>query len=289
MWTKEVSINGLFDFDYTLLRFSFDPLVDLNCDERWVRIPLRMGSEKHIIKVQALGTTEEPKFRIQGYDEEKQEELSARVESIFLWDRKLDSIYRFYQQTRLAPLFDQYPGTPIVKDFNPYDALMKTIIHQQLNMKFAYTLSTRYIQSFGEEVDGVWFQPQPEKVASLDYSQLRKLQFSQRKAEYVIDTSRMIADGKLHLGELAGLSDEEVFRILTKIRGIGPWTVENWLLFGLGRENLLPAADIGIQNALKKFWGLNAKPHKDEIYKMGEDWAPYRSYASLTLWRSIES
>jgi DNA-3-methyladenine glycosylase II len=79
-----------------------------------------------------------------------------------------------------------------------------------------------------------------------------------------------------------------VMETLTKIRGIGHWTAENWLLFAVGRNDLLPAADIGIQNALKKFLDLSAKPPKDEIYKMGEEWSPYRSYATLTLWRSIE-
>ncbi|QHS24243.1 DNA-3-methyladenine glycosylase 2 family protein [Virgibacillus sp. MSP4-1] len=288
MWTKEIKVNGMFDFDYTLLRFSFDPLVDLNREERWVRIPLRLGTEKHIVKVRAIGTPYEPVFEIQGNDEAKKDKLMAFINDIFLWDRDLRPIQQFFQKTKLAPLFEQYPGTPIVKDFHPFDCLMKTIIHQQLNMKFAYTLTTRYIQNFGEEINGVWFQPTPEKVASLDYDALRELQFSQRKAEYVIDTARKIADGKLDLQKLSGLPDEDVLNILTKVRGVGPWTVENWLMFGLGRENLLPAADIGIQNALKKFLGKDKKPHKDDIYQMGEEWSPYRSYASLTLWRSIE-
>ena len=106
---------------------------------------------------------------------------------------------------------------------------MKCIIHQQLNLSFAYTLTGRFVHTFGEQKDGVWFYPLPETIAQLDYNDLRELQFSMRKAEYVIDTSRMIADGRLDLDELDQLSDEDIMEKLVKIRGIGPWTVQNVL------------------------------------------------------------
>ncbi|MRG87460.1 DNA-3-methyladenine glycosylase 2 family protein [Salinibacillus xinjiangensis] len=288
MWTETIRAIGPFDFDYALFRLSFDPLMDLDRDGRWVRVPFKIGDDKHIVKVKATGSTEQPEFQISGDSDQDKSQLIREVEEVFQLHLDLKQIHNHFSDTKLAPLFAKYPGTPVVKEFNRFDALMKTIVHQQLNMKFAYTLSMRYVQNFGEEVEGVWFQPTPEKVASLNYEELRKLQFSQRKAEYVIDTSRMIVDGKLNLDELAEKPNEEVIETLTKVRGIGFWTAENWLLSGLGRDNLLPAADIGIQNALKKFLNLDSKPKKDDIYTMGEEWSPYRSYAAITLWRSIE-
>ncbi len=288
VWKEIITLDGMFDFDYSLSRLSFDPLIKVNQQDRTVYVPVKlMEEDKHIVKIQALGTTERPKFALEGENEE-QETLVHKIKEIFQWDKPLEAIQHHFQKTELAPLFRKYPGTPIVKDFGYYEALMKTIIHQQLNMKFAYTLSTRFVQKYGEEVDGVWFYPSPDVVADIPYEDLRELQFSQRKAEYIIDTSRAIVEGKLNLNELASKSDDEVIQSLVKIRGIGHWTAENWLLFGVGRNNLLPAADIGIQNALKKFLHLESKPHKDDIYKMGEAWSPYRSYASIVLWRSIE-
>ncbi|MCP8617919.1 DNA-3-methyladenine glycosylase family protein [Salirhabdus salicampi] len=289
MWLYEYESDYIYDFDYTLLRLSLDPLHKLNRTERWVDVPLRLGSDKHVVRVEAKGTTSKPVFHIKGDSELHKGELVSVIFQLFQWDMDLSKVHAHFQETNLNSLFQSLPATPIVKDFDLYGALMKIIIHQQLNMKFAHTLSTRFVQKYGEKINGVWYYPEPERTATIPYEELRELQFSQRKAEYVIDTSKRIVDGKLDLQTLAGKRDDEVEQELTKIRGIGKWTAENWLLFALGRPNLLPAADIGIQNALKKLLQLDVKPKKDEIYKMGEQWAPYRSYASLTLWRSIES
>ena len=123
-------------------------------------------------------------------------------------------------------------------DFHLYHCLMKCIIHQQLNLSFAYELTKRFVHTYGEQIEGVWFDPLPETIASLETDDLRKLQFSQRKAEYVIDVSKRIVSGSLCLEELHDLSDLEVEERLLPIRGIGPWTVQNVLMNGLGRPNL---------------------------------------------------
>ncbi|WP_252314521.1 DNA-3-methyladenine glycosylase [Sinobaca sp. H24] len=93
-----------------------------------------------------------------------------------------------------------------------YGCLVKTIIHQQLNMAFAYTLSTRFVERYGERSDGAWFYPSPEKTASLTAADLTELQFSRRKAEYVIDTSRQIAEGSLSLEEMETNASEDVIK-----------------------------------------------------------------------------
>ncbi len=200
----------------------------------------------------------------------------------------VNTVQQHFLQTNLAPIFKEHEGTPIVLEFNMYGCIMKCIIHQQLNLKFAHTLTERFVQQFGFQRDGVWFYPLPETIAELDYEALTSLQFSRRKAEYVIDTSRLIAEGKLNVENIEHQTDEEILKELIKVRGIGPWTVQNVLLFALGRPNLFPIADIGIQNALKKLFNLPAKPSKEEMEKWSKEWEPYLSYASLYLWRSIE-
>ena len=123
---------------------------------------------------------------------------------------------------------------------------------------------------------------------ALTVDELRELQFSQRKAEYVIGVGEKVASGELNLEEIAHESDEVIIKELTKIRGIGPWTAQSFLLFGLGRPNLFPMADIGIQNAIKKLFGMEQKPTREEMERLSAAWDPYLSYASLYLWRSIE-
>ncbi|MGV2620530.1 UNVERIFIED_CONTAM: DNA-3-methyladenine glycosylase [Halobacillus marinus] len=288
MWKERFKATGFYDFDYTLLRWQFDPLTRLDRAERWVDVPVKLGEERHIVRVQGLGTTAEPVFEVSGESVKDKDALVTHVQELFQWGVNLENIHQHFMDTNVKQLFQEHPGTPIVKDFHLYDCLMKVIIHQQLNMKFAYTLSTRFVHTFGSTKDGVWFYPDPEETAALKYEDLRALQFSQRKAEYVIDTSRMIAEGRLDLAALSGQSDEEVKKQLVKIRGIGPWTAENWLLFGLGRQDLFPKADIGIQNAWKVYFDMDKKPSYEQMETHSAGWHPYRSYASLTLWRSIE-
>ena len=197
-------------------------------------------------------------------------------------------IHEHYQTTELKDLFNQHYGTPLVLEFDPFSSMIKSIIHQQLNLKFAFTLTERFVQKFGEEIDGVWFYPSPEKVGNLTVEQLRELQFSTRKAEYVIGIGQLAASGKLDFETLKSKSDVEIAQELIKIRGVGPWTIENFLMFALGRPNLFPMGDIGIQNALKKYFNLEQKPTIAEMENYKEPWNPYLSYASLYLWRSIE-
>lgn len=289
MWKETVQLENVYDFDYNLKRISMDPLINVDRQERMIDVPIKLDDNYHIVTVKALGTTAEPEFLLSSDSISVKTELLKVIHAIFQWDMDLDMVMQHFLDTNLSQLFYAHPGTPIVRDFDKYYALMKGIIHQQLNMKFAYTLSTRFVEKYGEKVDGVWFYPDPGKVAEADYEDLKKMQFSQRKAEYVIDTSRLIADGKLNLDELSGKSREEIKETLVKIRGIGPWTAESWLLFGLGKQDELPLADIGIQNALKFYFQQEKKPSIEEMKTWSKSWSPYQSYACITLWRSIEN
>lgn len=155
-------------------------------------------------------------------------------------------------------------------------------------MAFAQKLTKDFVTTYGFQKDGVWFYPPPETTALLTVDELKKMKFSGRKAEYVIGLSEKVASGELKLEELRTKTDEEIIEELIKIRGVGRWTAENFLLFGLGRPNLFPKADIGIQNAIKLLYNLERKPTMEEMEQFSKEWHPYLSYASLYLWRSIE-
>ncbi len=289
MWKETITLDTIYDFDYSLQRLQMDPLLVVDRQRRSVDIPLRTeDGERHKVTVRAKGTTPHPAFEVLGEQKDYQTELLKQTFDLFQWDKDLTVINEHFIGTNLERLFYAHPGTPIVRDFDLYFSLMKGIIHQQLNMKFAYTLSTRFVEAYGTYLDGVWFYPEPEDIARLDYGDLRTMQFSQRKAEYVIDTSGKISGGEIDLAELAAQSDKQIIDQLVKVRGIGAWTAENWLLFGLGRDDLLPKADIGIQNALKFYFDMDRKPTISEITDMSDGWAPYQSHGALTLWRSIE-
>lgn len=287
-YLETIQITGPYNFDLVLARLSIDPLHEVNLENRLVKVPLLLENQPAVAEVRAVGTTEEPEFIVAGIDGAYKEKALERLAEIFQWKVQLERIHSHFMKSDLKNIFAEHYGTALILDFSPYNCLLKCIIHQQLNMTFAMRLTERFVQTFGFEKEGVWFYPQPDVVAKLTVEQLRELQFSGRKAEYVIGIAKEIVTGNLNFVELKEQSDEDIFKQLIKLRGVGPWTVQNFLMFGLGRPNLFPVADIGIQNALKKLYQLDAKPTLEQMEQYSKGWEPYLSYASLYLWRSIE-
>ncbi len=286
MFTRKISIPAPYDFDAVLDRLHMDPLNHVDLASRKVQVPIYVQGKPIVYTIEATGDVNTPEVIVSGADYE--DEGIARLTEIFQWDVSLSDIDAHFAKTDLHGVFEVHKGTPLILDFSLYACLMRCLIHQQLNMSFAMTLTKRFADQYGEQVDGITFFPLPESVAEIEVSDLRDLQFSTKKAEYVIDISRKIATKELDLATLATLSDEEISSKLIKLRGVGNWTVGCFLLFGLGRQNLFPLADIGIQNALKGLYGLEEKPTFAQMEEWNKDWSPYMSYASLYLWRSIE-
>ncbi|MCE7792268.1 DNA-3-methyladenine glycosylase [Salipaludibacillus sp. CUR1] len=288
---EKIRPSGPYNFSQALKRLSMDPLLHIDMMKEEIRIPLWIKGYPVVAHMKQTGTFEEPCFHIKSgtHSSVTADEIIDQLSHLFHWHIPLEEIADFFRDKELNRLFDQFRGTPFVCDFQLYGCLMKLIIHQQLNMAFAFTLSSRFVKTFGFEEDGVWFYPTPDIVSRLHPDQLKELQFSQRKAEYVIDTSKLLAEGNLNLEEVALMPDEEVIKSLVKIRGIGPWTAENFLMFGLGRMDLFPVQDIGIQNAMKKYYNWEAKPTHAVMLEKSKEWKPYRTYATLYLWESIET
>ena len=288
MWTEQVIVEAPYDFDKVLDRLSIDPLQAVDLENRTVKVPLYIDDSPHVVTIQATGTVDEPTFIIEGKNVEAKDRLLSRIDEIFHWHKPMGPIQEHFRATVLKPVFNIHRGTAILLDYDLFGNLAKSIIHQQLNLKFAYVLTQRFVETYGIEIEGAWFYPRPEVVAQLTVEELRELQFSGRKAEYVIGLATEITEGRLDLESLRYKSDEDIIGELTKVRGIGKWTAESFLLFGLGRPNIFPKADIGIQNALKQLMELKEKPTMEEMAAYSKEWEPYMSYASLYLWRSIE-
>lgn len=284
----ELQIAGPYNYGRVLERLSHDPLIQIELEAKRIKVPLNIYGDDVVATVSFHGFAEAPICQIQ-LPADYEEEGVRKIKNIFQLETSLQEVNDHFLETDLAPLFKKFSGIPLICDFDLYFCIIKTIIHQQLNISFAYTLTERFMKKFGKEKDGVYFNPTPETVSQLNYQDLRELSFSQRKAEYVIDTSRLIVNGELDLEVLSLRSDEEVIEILVKIRGIGYWTAENVLLFGLGRKNLFPVKDVGIQNAVKNLYNLDKKPSIEEMLTVSEGWSPYKSYASLYLWESLDN
>ena len=162
----------------------------------------------------------------------------------------------------------------------PFGALMKAIVSQQLSTKAAHTIFTRLVALF----DGV---PTPPALAALTDAQLRGVGLSGQKLRYMRDLGGKVQDGSLPLHALDAMTDDDVIVALTQVKGIGRWTAEMFLMFRLHRPDVLPVDDLGIVKAVQKAYGLRKTPSPDRLNKIGDAWRPYRSVACWYLWRSL--
>ncbi len=167
-----------------------------------------------------------------------------------------------------------------------FDGLLWAVIGQQINLPFAFVLRRRLIERAGERLEGTPFRllPTPARVASLTPAELAPLQFSQRKAEYVIDLSRKVAEGKLPLDTLARASATRVERLLLEQRGLGPWSVNYLMMRSLGFADCVPLGDTGVTSGLQALFKLEQRPDVDATRRLMSVFAPFRSLATAHLW-----
>ncbi len=164
----------------------------------------------------------------------------------------------------------------------PFEALLRSIIYQQLSGKAAGTIHGRFIDLF----DGAG--PSPEALLVLSEDQLRGCGLSRNKTLAVKDLAeKTLAEVVPEREALLTLSDDDVIARLTEVRGIGPWTVEMLLMFNLGRPDVLPATDLGIQKGYQLVYGTNDLPTPQELAAHGEKWRPWRTVASWYMWEAL--
>ncbi len=165
-----------------------------------------------------------------------------------------------------------------------FNLIVSSIIGQQLSTYAAAAIEERFFNYFQNNLS-------PDIILQTDDSALRSLGLSAAKCRYVKDLSGQILDGKISLNGLSKKSDNEVIAELTKVKGIGVWTSHMFLIFTLGRINVLPTGDLGIRKAIMLNYGLKNLPNEKKILSIAEKnrWDPYCSVASLYLWRSLDS
>jgi DNA-3-methyladenine glycosylase II len=164
-----------------------------------------------------------------------------------------------------------------------YGALVRSIVGQQLSTKAARSIYERLTEQFGGH------NPTPRQLLDADPEKIRGAGLSRAKVTYLRDLAEHVEDGELDLEHLAELPDEEVAAQLLAVKGLGPWSVDMFLIFHLGRPDVLPVGDLGIRRAAQIAYGLDDLPKADELERIAEPWRPHRSLASLYLWRSLDN
>lgn len=164
-----------------------------------------------------------------------------------------------------------------------FDAVVRSIVYQQLSGKAAATIHGRLLALYGDR------NPTPRELAKTPREKLRAVGLSGRKAEYLQDLAQRSAAKSLPIDTLHELDDAAVIETLTAVRGIGQWTAQMFLMFRLGRPDVLPVLDLGVQKGVQLVYGLRKLPTPDKVAKIGARWAPYRTVASWYLWRRVDN
>lgn len=185
----------------------------------------------------------------------------------------------------IAELIARYPAPTFHKHGNYYQELVDSIISQQLSVKAVRAIETRFKDLYG----GIF--PSPEQILDTDIEVLRSVGISRPKARYIQDLAMKILDGSVKFDHFDQQSNEEIIAELTAVKGIGEWTAHMFLMFCMGRLDVLPIGDLGIRNGVTALYGLTATAVPQDVIDIANthQWKPYESVASWYVWQSLDN
>lgn len=163
-----------------------------------------------------------------------------------------------------------------------FDAVARSIVYQQLSGSAAATIHSRLIALYGDAT------PAPALLLAMPDELLRSAGLSRQKISYLRDLAERVESGDVPLDSIHDLDDDAVIEALTRIKGVGRWTAQMFLMFRLGRPDILPELDLGVRKAIQLAYRTRGLPSTERVHKIGKCWAPYRTIASWYLWESID-
>jgi DNA-3-methyladenine glycosylase II len=281
--------KGPFDLDLTLQRYRLfgDDAAHAYTDGVYQRV-IEIDSRLWVYALRSRGTAAEPVIQAQilgGVARARHRcAVAAEVERSLSLDIDLEPFYRWAgADAPLAQLIVRCYGMRPPRAPTLFEVLVTSISAQQVNLAFATTTRSRLIRRFGPSVtiDGRMFYgfPTPQALAEASLQELRDMQFSWRKAEYIVNLARLVTTGELRLEEFPQLSNDEIIERITRVKGLGRWTADWLLARGLGRGDAIAAGDLGVRKAVGKFYFDGQTPSIEEVRTFAARWGAFRSLA----------
>jgi len=287
----EFSIHpqGPFNFDLSLQRYRLfgKDAAHLYSDGIYSRA-IEIAGRLWGYTVRGDGSSEEPVLHVRLLGGRAQVRHREAVEAELRWsfslDVALDPFYRWARRdATLAMLTRRCYGLRPLRVPTLFEALITAITAQQVNLTFATTTRSRLIRRYGRSLTlaGKTFHafPTPEVLADVPLQELREMQFSWRKAEYIVNLARLIVQGALKLQEFPHLTNAEVIERLTTIKGLGRWTADWLLARGLGRSDVIAAGDLGVRKAIGRFYYGGDIPSVEEVRAFASRWGSFQNAA----------
>ena len=184
----------------------------------------------------------------------------------------------------LARLIDHHGPYQPRPSSDPWSALVRAILFQQLAGAAASAIQRKWFGFYGDETA----TPTPEQVLATSDEDFRACGISRQKMSYFRDLALHTTDGRLKLSRLNRMSDDAVIEALTQVKGVGEWTAHMHLMFHLGRPDILPVGDLGVRKGMQVTYGLAEMPTPKQSMEIGAKWTPYRSVGSWYMWAAVE-
>ena len=184
---------------------------------------------------------------------------------------------------RMEKLIDKFGPPNFNLMNNYYESLIRSIVYQQLSGKAASIIYERFLDLFVFDI-----YPEPKDILAVSIETLRSSGLSYQKVNYIRDLSEKWQDGTMNLTDIDSMTDEEISSELIKVKGIGQWTADMFLMFTLGRPDVFPFGDLGIQKGVMIFTNMNRLPTQKEMERKTKKWQPYRTVAAWYLWKLVD-
>lgn len=280
--------EGPFNFDLNLQRYRLfgEDAAHIYVDDVYYHAFEIIG-RLWVCAVRGGGSSGDPVLHVRLFGGRAQAPHRAAVEAELRWSLSLDvdlaPFYRWAQRDHtLAALTTRCYGLRPLRAPTVFEALITAITAQQVNLTFATTTRSRLIRGYGKSLtlNGKTFYafPTPEALADAPLQELREMQFSWRKAEYIVNLARLVAIGELTLHEFPRLTNPEVIERITQIRGLGRWTADWVLARGLGRGDVIAAGDLGVRKAVGRFYFGGQIPSVEEVREFAAQWGIFQNY-----------
>ncbi|MCE9644028.1 DNA-3-methyladenine glycosylase [Candidatus Parcubacteria bacterium] len=182
-----------------------------------------------------------------------------------------------------GPLIKKHGPPELKRGTNVFEALVRSIVYQQLSGKAAATIYGRFRTLFTSKKF-----PTPEEVSKVPFEKLRSVGLSNQKASYILDLAAKFADGTIEHKKLSRMTNEEIVAHLVQVKGVGVWTVHMFLMFTLNRPDVLPVGDLGIKKGFQIVYKLRTMPEAKKMEKLASAWRPHATTACWYLWRAAD-
>ncbi len=254
---------------------------------------LEIKGEKYLVSIEPIAAQN---LKIHFINQQPTPAIQKNIRQ-YIWEWfDLDTpLQEFYEAASkdvlLSSIIQGYHGLRLIKIPDLFEAMSWAIIGQQINLNFAYKIKHALIREYGDSLElnekTYYLFPRPDKIAKLTKEELRRIQFSRQKAEYITLLARSFLNKEVRKKQLSKQNLDKASNQLKKLKGFGDWSAHYVLMRCLGFRSALPIQDAGLKNALKAIYEMDRQPSNTEMLNMTSNWSPWQSYYTFYLWRSL--